>query len=76
MFPRKIIQQIAAETKRYYAQCQQNVKNKHKKWVGVTEAELLPFLSNISHGTNQFLWNERLLIDFILYKCAMILLNL
>ena len=55
MFPRKIIQQIAAETKRYYAQCQQNVKNKHKKWVGVTEAELLPFWSNISHGTNQFL---------------------
>ena len=36
MFSRKIIQQIAAETNRYYAQCQQNVKNKCTKWVDVT----------------------------------------
>ena len=36
MFSRKIVQQIAAETNRYYAQCQQNVKNKYTKWVDVT----------------------------------------
>ena len=42
-FPRKIIQQIAAETNRYYAQSQQNIKNKYTKWVDITEAELLAF---------------------------------
>ena len=40
-FLRKIIQQIAAETNRYYAQSQQNIKNKYTKWVDVTEAELI-----------------------------------
>ena len=42
-FHRKIIQHIAAETNRYYAQSQQNIKNKYTKWVDVTEAELLAF---------------------------------
>ena len=42
-FPRKIIQQIAAETNRYYAQSQQNIKNKYTKWVDITETELLAF---------------------------------
>ena len=42
-FPRKIIQQIAAETNRYSAQSQQNIKNKYTKWVEVTETELLAF---------------------------------
>ena len=40
-FLRKIIQQIAAETNRYYAQSQQNIKNKYTKWVDVTETELI-----------------------------------
>ena len=42
-FPRKIIQQIAAETNCYSAQSQQNIENKYPKWVDVTEAELLAF---------------------------------
>ena len=42
-FPRKIIEQIAAETNRYYAQSQQDIKNKYTKLVDVTEAELLAF---------------------------------
>ena len=30
-FPKKIIQQVAAETNCYYAQSQQNIKNKYTK---------------------------------------------
>ena len=42
-FPRKIFQQIAAETNHYYAQSQQNISNKYTQYVAFTEAKLLAF---------------------------------
>lgn len=42
-FPRKIFQQIAAETNYYYAQSQQNISNKYTQYVAFTEAKLLAF---------------------------------
>lgn len=42
-FPRKIFQQIAAETNHYYAQSQQNISNKYTQYAAFTEAKLLAF---------------------------------